>query len=952
MVGAEEGCRSSSSTAQAQQQVTFSPVIREIDQNLLAVEQTLINKLRKDEYRGGHKFRGCGEIRSASLAVPVRGYQPYGAALWSTSSVSRYLPNAPQPSVEHASTSQSSSTAAKHASLQRTPSSVLTTSSLKRSQTISTPAPLHYRQSSSSSSELPANPSLTFERLKQLDELIEASSSSKKALDRLQRFTYRSGDNVRLGEQAKSQHSGSSAFFEGQAGTFDDNDFETESLEAPDDVFRDNESFTFPKDPGVETDHDPVYTPILRHFHVECQQAEVMLKRRILTSTAKVDQTKHNNDSRHRQSGSPNRLAAGDSNNNSYQKYTVHDQPGNAASSSLTFTKNGDAGDTELNNACDRLQATHLDGSPRSRRKNNNPTVTTHRLDPESAANLTKARYIIQELVDSEQRYVRELQMITRDYVGFIKGGGSEVPKKLVGKSNAVFGTWDGIERFHLENLLPLTQQRQSAEFENFSQIAGFLHDMFSLGHIQELEDYYFEYSRNLRAAFKLIQSPQSNPEIFNFFKATQRRLKQPLPIDAYLLIPVQRIAKYPLLVKKVVDLYSHQNETRLSLLRSHSAVHHLMQAVNNRLHASAINVQSLPKDVADTLTTGCHIHQQAMTTVQVEKLQKERHISGDRAGRSNTELDRKEPSQSVSRTLRMSRPAQRRIFLTDKFLLLTKARDCGKGGSGSLADDFSSCLDTLPGGSEIYDYKDVFDLVTIEIITGYGKRVIVSLPTHRYYFTFESEQDRELWKEVLEYRKTKRKLASEAETQGPKITSPTRAASKRQSSGSSSAFSSFRRALTRSSLRRKKSSAPTLEKTASLQTTPQRAAAIATAQAQKDAHRRQRSEISLMTNLFSGGGNDATGTVNQQASSEGVRTESSESAGSGSNFARNKVVTASFRLRQSQMYSGGVNLETLGLHKSPGLQTAKVKAYVSPSSVPNSSESSASRPSSMNFSE
>merc|ERR1712226_66660 len=107
------------------------------------------------------------------------------------------------------------------------------------------------------------------------------------------------------------------------------------------------------------------------------------------------------------------------------------------------------------------------------------------------------------------------------------------------------------------------------------------------------------------------------------------------------------------------------------------------MQAVNNRLHASAINVGSLPKDVAATLTTGCHIHQQAVATVQLEKFHREQTPSRNQESAKTSSHQVQEygdyslsPTPNVSRTLRMSRPAQRRLFLTDKFLLLTKARE------------------------------------------------------------------------------------------------------------------------------------------------------------------------------------------------------------------------------------------------------------------------------------
>merc|ERR1712071_561664 len=266
-----------------------------------------------------------------------------------------------------------------------------------------------------------------------------------------------------------------------------------------------------------------------------------------------------------------------------------------------------------------------------------------------------------------------------------------------------------------------------------------------------------------------------------------------------------------------------------------------------------------------------------------------------------------------------------------------------------------------------------------------------------RYYLMFESESDRELWKEVLEYRKNKRQQASEIDTQGPVISSPGRnnknaknaaknsknapilvkagsssknnakttqargnsvnssnfnrsnvasassyqkntsdlevhSKSSNNSSSNNSVMSSFRRAFSRSSLRRKNkhSSSPVTGTCANNGSKVQRDGEFGSPHNRQNSHS---SDLGIST-----------------------RSESSES-GNSSNFTRNKVVTTSFRLRQSQLYSTGMN-HLLNVQQSQGnlgsTQKSPITAKLSSkiNSLQNSSESSASRPSSMNFSD
>ena len=158
---------------------------------------------------------------------------------------------------------------------------------------------------------------------------------------------------------------------------------------------------------------------------------------------------------------------------------------------------------------------------------------------------LRKAKHILQELTDTETTYVKQLKLINEGYITVIDRGketSPKIPEKIKGHSDKVFATWECILDFHEQTILPLIENCRKKQV-SFEAISELLNDMFSSQNIQLLEDYYFQYSKNLRSSFRLISEPGSN----SWFKNQQRKLKHPLPLESYILIPVQRIGKYPL---------------------------------------------------------------------------------------------------------------------------------------------------------------------------------------------------------------------------------------------------------------------------------------------------------------------------------------------------------------------------------------------------------------------
>lgn len=134
----------------------------------------------------------------------------------------------------------------------------------------------------------------------------------------------------------------------------------------------------------------------------------------------------------------------------------------------------------------------------------------------------------------------------------------NKTPTKIIKSDIQIKHTPTSFNISHYQKLSKYFKNFNS-KFKNFTQISDFLNIVFHKNNIEEMEDYYFYYSQNLKKSFKIINS--CDLEIKKFFQIVQWKLKNPLPIDAYILIPVQRIAKYPLLMSKFVEIYEEVND-------------------------------------------------------------------------------------------------------------------------------------------------------------------------------------------------------------------------------------------------------------------------------------------------------------------------------------------------------------------------------------------------------
>ncbi|XP_034975546.1 pleckstrin homology domain-containing family G member 2 isoform X2 [Zootoca vivipara] len=149
---------------------------------------------------------------------------------------------------------------------------------------------------------------------------------------------------------------------------------------------------------------------------------------------------------------------------------------------------------------------------------------------------------VVMEIVETEQSYVRDLRSIVEDYLGCIIDCG-HLPLKPE-QVSALFCNIEDIYEFNSE-LLEDMERNSSAEAvaECFVQRS-------------EEFDIYTLYCMNYPNSVSVLRECMENDSLAKFFRERQATLSHSLPLETYLLKPVQRILKYHLLLQELAKHY------------------------------------------------------------------------------------------------------------------------------------------------------------------------------------------------------------------------------------------------------------------------------------------------------------------------------------------------------------------------------------------------------------
>nr|XP_015196533.1 PREDICTED: pleckstrin homology domain-containing family G member 2 isoform X2 [Lepisosteus oculatus] len=153
-------------------------------------------------------------------------------------------------------------------------------------------------------------------------------------------------------------------------------------------------------------------------------------------------------------------------------------------------------------------------------------------------AKLSRLDRVVLEIVETEQAYVRDLKSIVEDYLGCIIDCG-DLPLKPE-EVSTLFCNIEDIYEFNSELLEDLERCSQAAAIaECFVERS-------------EAFDIYTLYCMNYPNSVAVLRDCMKNNSLVRFFQERQATLSHSLPLETYLLKPVQRILKYHLLLQEL----------------------------------------------------------------------------------------------------------------------------------------------------------------------------------------------------------------------------------------------------------------------------------------------------------------------------------------------------------------------------------------------------------------
>ncbi|KAK3560352.1 hypothetical protein QTP86_006437 [Hemibagrus guttatus] len=151
---------------------------------------------------------------------------------------------------------------------------------------------------------------------------------------------------------------------------------------------------------------------------------------------------------------------------------------------------------------------------------------------------LSRLQRVLLEIVETEQAYVRDLKSIVEDYLGCIIDCG-DLPLKPE-EVSTLFCNIEDIYEFNSELLEDLERSPHAAAIaECFVERS-------------EAFDIYTIYCMNYPNSVAVLRECMKNESLVRFFQERQATLCHSLPLETYLLKPVQRILKYHLLLQEL----------------------------------------------------------------------------------------------------------------------------------------------------------------------------------------------------------------------------------------------------------------------------------------------------------------------------------------------------------------------------------------------------------------
>uniref|UniRef100_A0AAR5NZ99 Uncharacterized protein n=1 Tax=Dendroctonus ponderosae TaxID=77166 RepID=A0AAR5NZ99_DENPD len=199
-----------------------------------------------------------------------------------------------------------------------------------------------------------------------------------------------------------------------------------------------------------------------------------------------------------------------------------------------------------------------------------------------------KLRKVIMELVDTERTYVKHLNSLLENYLEPLKKetflSGAEI--------NAMFGNIQEIVAFQRQFLRNLEEAvDQEPDFDQFEHPNHFKNILFSIGntflyyvnHFKQYSSFCASHSK----AQKVLHPNEGNQALQEFLISRNPKQQHSFTLESFLIKPIQRLLKYPLLLQQLRNLTDPNTDQHLHLIEALKGMEKAAEHINEmqRIH-------------------------------------------------------------------------------------------------------------------------------------------------------------------------------------------------------------------------------------------------------------------------------------------------------------------------------------------------------------------------------
>ncbi|KAG7199590.1 hypothetical protein KM043_014195 [Ampulex compressa] len=199
-----------------------------------------------------------------------------------------------------------------------------------------------------------------------------------------------------------------------------------------------------------------------------------------------------------------------------------------------------------------------------------------------------KLKKVILELIETERSYVKNLNNLLENYLEPLKRETFLSNAEI----NALFGNIQEIVTFQRQFLQNLDHAiEMEADFNSFDHPSQFKGVLFSIGsaflyYVNHFK-LYSSFCASHSKAQKVLHPNEGNQALQEFLQARNPRQQHSSTLESYLIKPIQRILKYPLLLQQLRNLTDERSEEHQHLIEALKGMEKVAEHINEmqRIH-------------------------------------------------------------------------------------------------------------------------------------------------------------------------------------------------------------------------------------------------------------------------------------------------------------------------------------------------------------------------------